>query len=200
VLGLSEPGQSFSAAIQAGAPLPDDRLFYILKRTPMAKLQGKVAVITGGGSGQGLATAKRFVEEGAFVYIAGRRQAELDNAVSLIGRNVAAVQADVSNLADLDRLYAKVAKEKGKIPAALVNKLPALPDRPSSRRARGQNRSTQSLHSRKRCSRRRSAHAARDSRLNPNVSCSTSNGSQSIRRSAARSPCPRAANDMLDTC
>jgi NAD(P)-dependent dehydrogenase (short-subunit alcohol dehydrogenase family) len=81
----------------------------------MAKLQGRVAVITGGGTGQGLATAKRFVEEGAFVYIAGRRQAELDNAVSLIGRNVAAVQADVSNLADLDRLYAKVAKEKGKI-------------------------------------------------------------------------------------
>jgi NAD(P)-dependent dehydrogenase (short-subunit alcohol dehydrogenase family) len=81
----------------------------------MAKLQGKVAVITGGGTGQGLATAKRFVEEGAFVYIVGRRQAELDNAVSLIGRNVAAVQADVSNLADLDRLYGKVAKEKGKI-------------------------------------------------------------------------------------
>ena len=81
----------------------------------MAKLQGKVAVITGGSSGQGLATAKRFVEEGAFVYITGRRQAELDKAVSLIGRSVAAVQGDVSNLADLDRLYAKVASEKGKI-------------------------------------------------------------------------------------
>ncbi|HLY88163.1 MAG TPA: SDR family oxidoreductase [Acetobacteraceae bacterium] len=81
----------------------------------MAKLQGKIALITGGGSGQGLATAKRFVEEGAFVYIAGRRQAELDNAVSEIGRNVVAVQTDVSNLADLDRLYARIASEKGKI-------------------------------------------------------------------------------------
>ena len=81
----------------------------------MAKLQGKVAVITGGSSGQGLAAAKRFVEEGAFVYITARRQTELDKAVSLIGRNVAAVQCDVSNLADLDRLYAKVASEKGKI-------------------------------------------------------------------------------------
>src|ERR1700739_4772213 len=81
----------------------------------MPKLQGKVALVTGGGSGIGLATAKRFVEEGAFVYITGRRQTELDKAVSLIGRSVAAVQADVSNLADLDRLYAKVASEKGKI-------------------------------------------------------------------------------------
>ena len=68
----------------------------------MAKLQGKVAVITGGGSGQGLATARRFVDEGAFVYITGRRQTELDKAVSLIGRSVAAVQGDVSNLADLE--------------------------------------------------------------------------------------------------
>jgi NAD(P)-dependent dehydrogenase (short-subunit alcohol dehydrogenase family) len=81
----------------------------------MPKLQGKVAVVTGGSSGIGLATAKRFVEEGAFVYITGRRQTELDKAVSLIGDSVTAVQADVSNLADLDRLYAKVASEKGKI-------------------------------------------------------------------------------------
>ena len=81
----------------------------------MPKLQGKVAVVTGGSSGIGLATAKRFVEEGAFAYITGRRQTELDKAVSLIGRGVAAVQGDVSNLADLDRLYAKVASEKGKI-------------------------------------------------------------------------------------
>jgi NAD(P)-dependent dehydrogenase (short-subunit alcohol dehydrogenase family) len=81
----------------------------------MAKLEGKVAVITGGGSGMGLATARRFVEEGAFVYITGRRQTELDKAVSLIGRSVAAVRGDVSDLADLDRLYAKVAEEKGKI-------------------------------------------------------------------------------------
>ena len=81
----------------------------------MPKLQGKVALITGGSSGMGLATAKRFVAEGAFVYITGRRQTELDKAVSVIGRNVAAVRGDVSNPADLDGLYAKVASEKGKI-------------------------------------------------------------------------------------
>src|SRR5437899_10350266 len=81
----------------------------------MPKFQGKVAVVTGGSSGIGLATAKRFVEEGAFVYITGRRQTELDKAVSLIGRSVTAVQADVSNVDDLDRLYAKVTNEKGKI-------------------------------------------------------------------------------------
>ena len=86
----------------------------------MAKLQGKVAVITGGGTGQGLATAKRFVEEGAFVYIVGRRQTELDNAVTQIGGNVVAVRADVSNLADLNRLYAKIASEKGKIDIVLA--------------------------------------------------------------------------------
>jgi NAD(P)-dependent dehydrogenase (short-subunit alcohol dehydrogenase family) len=81
----------------------------------MPRLQGKVALVTGGSSGIGLATAKRFAEEGAIVYITGRRHAELDKAVSLIGSGVAAVQGDVSNLHDLDRLYAKIAKEKGKI-------------------------------------------------------------------------------------
>lgn len=81
----------------------------------MAKLKGKVAIVTGGGSGMGLATARRFVDEGAFVYIIGRRQAELDRAASLIGGNVTTVQGDVSNLGDLDRLYARVAREKGKI-------------------------------------------------------------------------------------
>jgi len=80
----------------------------------MPKLEGKVAVVTGGSSGIGLATAKRFVEEGAFVYITGRRRTELDKAVSEIGRNVTAIQADVSNLADLDRLYARVGEEKDK--------------------------------------------------------------------------------------
>ena len=80
----------------------------------MPKLEGKVAVVTGGSSGIGLATAKRFVEEGAFVYITGRRLAELDKAVSEIGRNVTAIQGDVSNLTDLDWLYAKVGEEKGK--------------------------------------------------------------------------------------
>src|SRR5258707_3500426 len=81
----------------------------------MPNRQGKVALVTGGSSGIGLATAKRFVEEGAFVYITGRRQTELDKAVSLIGRSVATVRGDVSSLADLDRLYARIASEKGKI-------------------------------------------------------------------------------------
>jgi NAD(P)-dependent dehydrogenase (short-subunit alcohol dehydrogenase family) len=81
----------------------------------MARMQNKVAVITGGSSGIGLATAKRYVEEGAYVFVFGRRQEELDKAVQEIGRNVTAVRGDVTNLADLDRLYAQVAAEKGKI-------------------------------------------------------------------------------------
>ena len=71
----------------------------------MKKLEGKVAVITGGNSGMGLATAQQFVDEGAYVFITGRRQSELDAAVKQIGKNVSGVQGDVSNLADLDRLY-----------------------------------------------------------------------------------------------
>src|ERR1700736_495727 len=69
------------------------------------KLEDKVAVISGGNSGIGLATARRFVAEGAYVFITGRRQAELDSAVKAIGKNVTGVQGDVSNLADLDTLY-----------------------------------------------------------------------------------------------
>jgi NAD(P)-dependent dehydrogenase (short-subunit alcohol dehydrogenase family) len=87
----------------------------------MAKLQGKVAVITGGNSGMGLATAQRFVAEGAYVFITGRRQAELDAAVKLIGKNVTGVQGDVANLADLDRLYATVKEQKGKIDVLFAN-------------------------------------------------------------------------------
>lgn len=87
----------------------------------MSRLQGKVAVITGGNSGIGLATAKRFVEEGAYVFITGRRQAELDKAVKEIGRNVTAVQGDVLNLDDLDRLYAKVKETKGAIDVLVAN-------------------------------------------------------------------------------
>jgi len=79
----------------------------------MSKLEGKVAVITGGNSGIGLATAQRFVAEGAYVFITGRRQSELDAAVKQIGKSVTAVQGDVSNLADLDRLYATVKQQKG---------------------------------------------------------------------------------------
>jgi NAD(P)-dependent dehydrogenase (short-subunit alcohol dehydrogenase family) len=85
------------------------------------KLEGKVAVITGGNSGIGLATARRFVAEGAHVYITGRRQAALDEAVRQIGRHVTAVQGDVSNLADLDRLYEVVKREKGHVDVLFAN-------------------------------------------------------------------------------
>jgi NAD(P)-dependent dehydrogenase (short-subunit alcohol dehydrogenase family) len=81
----------------------------------MGKLEGKVAVITGGSSGLALESAKRFVEEGAYVFIVGRRQEALDEAVKLIGRNVTGVRGDVSNLDDLDRLFDTVKREKGKI-------------------------------------------------------------------------------------
>ena len=89
--------------------------------TPAKKLAGKIAVITGGNSGMGLATARRFVAEGASVFITGRRQKELDAAVKEIGSNVTAVQGDVANLADLDRLYATVRKEKGRIDILFAN-------------------------------------------------------------------------------
>ena len=81
----------------------------------MGRLNEKVAVITGGTSGMGLATAKRFVEEGAYVFIMGRRQETLDEAVKLIGRNVRGVRGDAANLDDLDRLFDTVKREKGKI-------------------------------------------------------------------------------------
>jgi len=84
------------------------------------KLQGKLAVITGGTSGIGLATAKLFVREGAYVFITGRRQKELDAAVQAIGRNVTGVQGDVARLADLDRLYEAV-KAKGRIDVVFAN-------------------------------------------------------------------------------
>ena len=81
----------------------------------MGKLEGKVAVVTGATSGLALASAKLFVEEGAYAFITGRRQEGLDKAVKEIGRNVTAVQADSGNLADLDRLYERVKAEKGRI-------------------------------------------------------------------------------------
>jgi NAD(P)-dependent dehydrogenase (short-subunit alcohol dehydrogenase family) len=85
------------------------------------KLEGKVAVITGGNSGIGLATAKRFVAEGAYVFITGRRPAELDAAVKEIGENVTGVQGDVAKLADLDRLYAAVKAKTGRIDILFAN-------------------------------------------------------------------------------
>jgi NAD(P)-dependent dehydrogenase (short-subunit alcohol dehydrogenase family) len=87
----------------------------------MSKLQGKIAVITGGSSGIGLATAQRLVEEGAYVYITGRRQDELNKAVSTLKGQATGVQGDVSNLADLDRLYAKVKAEKGVVDIVFAN-------------------------------------------------------------------------------
>jgi NAD(P)-dependent dehydrogenase (short-subunit alcohol dehydrogenase family) len=87
----------------------------------MNKLEGKIAVITGGNSGIGLATAKRFVTDGAYVFITGRRQHELDTAVSEIGKNVMGLQGDVSNLVDLDRLYSIVKQEKGHIDILFAN-------------------------------------------------------------------------------
>jgi NAD(P)-dependent dehydrogenase (short-subunit alcohol dehydrogenase family) len=85
------------------------------------KLEGKIAVVTGGTSGIGLATAKRFVAEGAVVFITGRRQAELDRAAEEIGPNAVAVRADSSNLTDLDRLYSRVKMEKGRIDILFAN-------------------------------------------------------------------------------
>jgi NAD(P)-dependent dehydrogenase (short-subunit alcohol dehydrogenase family) len=85
------------------------------------KLTGKVTVITGGNSGIGLATAQRFVAEGAYVFITGRRQAELDAAVKQLGHNVTGVQGDVANLADLERLYATVQQQKGRIDVLFAN-------------------------------------------------------------------------------
>ena len=87
----------------------------------MAKLDGKIALITGGTSGIGLATAKQFVSEGAYVYITGRRAPELSAAVKEIDRNVTGVQGDTSNLADLDRLFAQVEREKGRLDVVFAN-------------------------------------------------------------------------------
>ena len=87
----------------------------------MNKPTGKVAVITGGSSGIGLATAKRFVEEGAHVFITGRRQIELDEAVRQLGANATAVQSDISKLGDLDRLFAAVKEQRDRIDVLFAN-------------------------------------------------------------------------------
>jgi NAD(P)-dependent dehydrogenase (short-subunit alcohol dehydrogenase family) len=91
------------------------------KEDHMGKLEGKIALITGGNSGIGLATAKQFVNEGAYVFISGRRDRELAAAVKEIGRNVSGVQGDVSNLGDLDRLFAQIKREKGKLDVVFAN-------------------------------------------------------------------------------
>src|SRR3979411_2909851 len=84
------------------------------------KLKDKIALITGGTEGIGLATAKLFAKEGAYVFITGRRQKELDEAVKAIGSNVTGIQGDVTKLADLDRLYQAV-KAKGRIDVVFAN-------------------------------------------------------------------------------
>jgi NAD(P)-dependent dehydrogenase (short-subunit alcohol dehydrogenase family) len=87
----------------------------------MGKLEGKIALVTGGNSGIGLASAKQFVNEGAHVFITGRRDQELAAVVKEIGRNVTGVQGDVANLADLDRLFAQIKREKGKLDIVFAN-------------------------------------------------------------------------------
>ncbi len=87
----------------------------------MGKLEGKVAIVTGGSTGIGLATAQEFASEGAHVFITGRRQNELDAAVKQIGKNATAIQSDVSNLDDLDRLFATVKEEEGRIDVLFAN-------------------------------------------------------------------------------
>jgi NAD(P)-dependent dehydrogenase (short-subunit alcohol dehydrogenase family) len=87
----------------------------------MGKLDGKTALITGGNSGIGLATAKRFVNEGAYVFITGRRDAELAAAVKEVGQDVTGVRGDVSKLADLDRLFEQIKREKGKLDIVFAN-------------------------------------------------------------------------------
>lgn len=87
----------------------------------MGKFEGKIALVTGGTSGIGLATAQKFVNEGAYVYITGRRQNELDKAVNQIGKNVTGVQGDISKLEDLDKLYDIIKQEKGKLDILFAN-------------------------------------------------------------------------------
>src|SRR5713226_104959 len=87
----------------------------------MGRLDGKIALVTGGNSGIGLATAKEFVGEGAYVFITGRRDPELAAAVKEIGSNVTAVRGDVSNLVDLDRLFAEIQREKGRLDVLFAN-------------------------------------------------------------------------------
>ncbi len=87
----------------------------------MSKLEGKIALVTGGNGGIGLATAQQLVADGAYVFITGRRQVELDAAVKLIGKNVTGIQGDVSNLAELDQLFATVKEQKGHLDIIFAN-------------------------------------------------------------------------------
>ncbi len=114
-------------ALIRAVDIPQKRIMKIKQRTNennekhARKLEGKIALITGGNSGIGLATAKRFVSEGAHVFITGRRGSELAAAVKEIGRNITGVQGDVSDLGDLDRLFAQIKREKGKLDVVFAN-------------------------------------------------------------------------------
>jgi NAD(P)-dependent dehydrogenase (short-subunit alcohol dehydrogenase family) len=87
----------------------------------MGKLEGKIALVTGGNGGIGLATAQQFVNEGAYVFVTGRRDSELAAAVKEVGRNITGVSGDVSNLGDLDRLFAQIKREKGRLDIVFAN-------------------------------------------------------------------------------
>lgn len=87
----------------------------------MGKLAGKIALITGGNSGIGFATAREFVDEGAYVFITARRASELDTAVKQIGKNVTGVPGDVSDLGDLDRLFGQIKRDKGRLDIVFAN-------------------------------------------------------------------------------
>ena len=114
-------------ALIRAVDIPQKRIMKIKQRTNennekhALKLEGKIALITGGNSGIGLATAKRFVNEGAYVFITGRRGSELAAAVKEIGRNITGVQGDVSDLGDLDRLFAQIKREKSKLDVVFAN-------------------------------------------------------------------------------
>nr|WP_250124909.1 SDR family oxidoreductase [Chroococcidiopsis sp. CCMEE 29] len=115
-----------ASKLMVALPLERDVIKFVIPKldqenTMLHKLSGKVALVTGGSSGIGLATAKRFVAEGAYVFITGRRQTELDAAVDEIGKNVTGIQGDVSNLADLDRLYATIKQEQGRLDVIFAN-------------------------------------------------------------------------------
>jgi NAD(P)-dependent dehydrogenase (short-subunit alcohol dehydrogenase family) len=116
---------AFREARGAKSPGPATALGVLVceprKERAMGKLEGKVALVTGGSSGIGLATAKRFVSEGAYVFITGRREKELVHAAREIGRDVAAIQGDVSNLRDLDRVFERIAREKGRLDVLFAN-------------------------------------------------------------------------------
>ena len=110
-----------SAASQVASKVDKQAIDKRSKGERMGKLDGKIALITGGNSGIGLATAKEFVKEGAHVFITGRRQQELDAAVKEIGKNVTAVKGDVVKLDDLDRLFAQIKRDKGKLDIVFAN-------------------------------------------------------------------------------